>query len=408
MLETEKDMKLFRNLGKYPFMMLLSTSTLILTVMAYMGKNSVYADYSVELIKHPRLAVVFEGLKDKKYPWDEFIDNKAKNSTLEESPIEGSGTILENNTEIIGNDKEISGESEAVNIAQSSGTGTDSTGNNSQGVEVIIDKQTKENDENKTGDEIQSTDKDIPGNNSGSNSQSGEKDTGGSKDIIEDDAGDTGKTKGDKETDKAGEAEQSSIEFAAVKESYFDDALFIGDSRTVGLADYSGWKNPTFYADVGLTIYDIFDKKIAEVNGKKTTIAQALQEKSFKKIYIMLGINEMGTGNAESFTKAYQGVIEQIEELQPNAIIFVEAIMNVTKEKSDTDPIFNNTNIIDRNNHLATLADNKKIFYIDVNKVITDSTGGIPAEYTFDNIHLKAAYYKLWTDFLLEHGVLDK
>ncbi|MDF2513770.1 MAG: GDSL-family lipase/acylhydrolase [Herbinix sp.] len=258
------------------------------------------------------------------------------------------------------------------------------------------------------GDSIQDSDKDAGGNNSKNNSQSGAKDTGSSNDITESDVGGTGKTKGDNQTDRADEAGQFSSEFVAVEDSYFDDALFIGDSRTVGLADYSGWKNTTFYADVGLTIYDIFDKQIVEVDKKKMTIENALQKKSFQKIYIMLGINEMGTGNAESFTKAYKGVIERIEELQPNAIIFVEAIMNVTKEKSDTDPIFNNTNIEDRNNHLATLADDKKIFYIDVNEAITDSTGAIPAEYTFDNIHLKAAYYKLWTDFLLKNGIINK
>jgi len=444
-------MKLFRKLGKYPFMMSLSASAVILTATAYMGKNSVYADYSVDLLKNPRLAVVFEGLKDNNYPWEALIDNKAKN---ENQPIESVSTISGNASEITdhtsedgiqvsgsnqntgennsgdtanpnnpsgdgtdstGNDEtgngiKGSGGSEAGNIAQSSGSSKDSAGNTAQGTDGnVTGKDTKENGGNKAGDGIQDTDKDTTGNASKKSSQSGAKeDTGSSKDITGSDAKGTGKTKGDNETDKAGESGKSSNKFVTVKKSYFDDALFIGDSRTVGLADYSGWKNPTFYADVGLTIYDVFDKKIAEVDGKKMTIEEALQKKSFKKIYIMLGLNEMGTGNAKSFTKAYKGVVERIEELQPDAIIFVEAIMNVTKEKSDTDPIFNNTNIENRNNHLAALADNKKIFYIDVNEAITDSTGGIPAKYTFDNIHLKAAYYKIWTDFLLKHGVIVK
>lgn len=62
-------MKFIRNLGKYPFMMLLIISAVILTLAAYLGKNSVYADYSVDIFKHPRLSVVFEGIKDGTYPW---------------------------------------------------------------------------------------------------------------------------------------------------------------------------------------------------------------------------------------------------------------------------------------------------------------------------------------------------
>ena len=451
-------MKLFRKLGKYPFMMLLSVSAVVLTVTAYMGENSVYAEYSVDLLRHPRLTVVFEGLKDKNYPWDGLINNNASIVALGDGTIEVADTISENDLESKGNTSEdviqvsgsnqntegtISGDtsdlnnptedgtdstgshktenniqgsggSEAGNITQSNDNSTDSTDNTAQGDDgSVIGKDIKENGGNKAGDGIQNSDKDATendtaGNDSKNSSQSGAKDTGSSNDIAGSDTGGTGEAKGENETDEAGESDKSSKEFAVVKESYFDDALFIGDSRTVGLADYSGWKNTTFYADVGLTIYDVFDKQIVEVGRKKMTIEKALQEKSFNKIYIMLGINEMGTGNAESFTKAYKEVVDRIIELQPNAIIFVEAIMNVTKEKSDTDPIFNNINIEDRNNHLAALADNKKIFYIDVNEVITDSTGGIPAEYTFDNIHLKAAYYKLWTDFLLKSGIVDK
>ena len=142
------------------------------------------------------------------------------------------------------------------------------------------------------------------------------------------------------------------------------------------------------------------------MDGKKMTIEKALEKKSFGKIYIMLGINELGTGNTETFIAEYKKVIEKIQRLQPGTILFVEGIMNVSRKKSDSDPIFNNNNIKDKNDHLALLADNKDIFYIDVNEAITDETGGIPIEYTFDNIHLKAAYYSLWTDFLLEHGVV--
>ncbi len=437
-------MKFFRNLGKYPFMMLLIISAVILTLAAYMGKNSVYADYSVDLLKHPRLSVVFEGIKDKNYPWGMAKENKPEEVASgdnvsddgdlptkapdKDKPEDGSKGTDSNtpgngsadtgsNTPADGSEN--NGKNEADNGTEGTGkdNGSQNTGDNESGNGT--DNGSQDTGKNDTGNGSQGTGKSETDNGSQDTGKNGSSKDGqnGTKDNSKDngnnspgnDSSGTGKTKGDNDPGKTAEPDSpSSYEFVAVKKSYFDDALFIGDSRTVGLADYSGWKNPTFFADVGLTIYDVFDKKVAEIDGKKMTIEEALQKKSFQKIYIMLGINEMGTGTAKSFTKAYKEVVERIEELQPNAIIFVEAIMNVTKEKSDTDPIFNNKNIKDRNNHLEGLADDKKIFYIDVNEAITDNTGGIPAKYTFDNIHLKAAYYKIWTDFLLKHGVAIK
>ena len=196
--------------------------------------------------------------------------------------------------------------------------------------------------------------------------------------------------------------------FRDVEQSYFDDALFIGDSRTVGLCDYSGWKNATYYASIGLTVYDMFKKPIVDENGSKITVEQALGEHKFGKIYLMIGINEMGTGTIDSFMQAYQNAVSHLQELQPDAIIFVEGIMYVKQEKSVLDPIFNNPNIKARNDRIAQLADNRKIFYIDVNEVVTDETGNLNPAYTFDEVHLLGKYYSIWTDFLLKHGIVKE
>jgi hypothetical protein len=196
--------------------------------------------------------------------------------------------------------------------------------------------------------------------------------------------------------------------FQSVDQSYFNDALFIGDSRTVGLCDYSGWNNATYYASIGLTVYDMFKKPIVAENGGKITIEQALGEHKYGKIYLMVGINEMGTGTIDSFMQTYQNAVSHLQALQPDAIIFVEGIMYVKQEKSEKDPIFNNPNIKARNDRIAQLADNRKIFYIDVNEVVTDETGNLNPAYTFDEVHLLGKYYSIWTDFLLKHGIVKE
>ena len=74
----------------------------------------------------------------------------------------------------------------------------------------------------------------------------------------------------------------------------------------------------------------MFDSKIVAVPGqkKKITVEEALSEKQFAKIYLMIGINEMGTGTVESFMKAYGEAVQHLQQLQPDAVIYLQAIMN--------------------------------------------------------------------------------
>lgn len=194
-------------------------------------------------------------------------------------------------------------------------------------------------------------------------------------------------------------------EFIDVEDDYFNDAVFIGDSRTVGLHDYGGLQGATFYATVGLNVYDMWTEKFCEVDGKMITLEEALSRNQYKKVYFQIGINEMGRGTIDSFMQAYEASVRKIEELQPDAIIYVQGIMRVTKEKSDSDKIFNNQGIQVRNDRIALLADNRKIFYIDMNEVVCDDQGNLRDDLTFDNLHLYASKYKIWVNFLKTKGV---
>ena len=194
-------------------------------------------------------------------------------------------------------------------------------------------------------------------------------------------------------------------EFVNVDDSYFDDAVFIGDSRTVGLHDYGGLDKATFYATVGMNVYDIWTEKFCEVGSEKLTLEEALSKRQYKKVYFQIGINEMGRGTIDSFMQAYEASVAKLSELQPDAIIYVQGIMCVTKEKSDSDEIFNNTGIRLRNERIAQLADNIRIFYIDMNEVVCDAQGNLRPELTFDDLHLYASKYDIWVDFLKTKGI---
>lgn len=191
-------------------------------------------------------------------------------------------------------------------------------------------------------------------------------------------------------------------EFYPVDEEYFDDALFIGDSRTVGLRNYTDLSDHAdFLCETSMTIYKVLSTKFKGMG----TVEEVLNAKDYKKIYLMVGINELGRGTTEEYMEKYTEVVDTLHELAPDAKIVIQGNMHVSGEKSRTDAVFNNNNIDARNHAIATLADNETFFYLDMNEAVCDENGDLNAEYTYDNIHLLGKYNELWKQFLLQHGV---
>lgn len=189
--------------------------------------------------------------------------------------------------------------------------------------------------------------------------------------------------------------------FHRVEMDYLSDALFIGDSRTSTLYEYAGWTEVDFFVKNGLTIWDVWERTM---DGRK--LADVLSAKQYGKIYIMLGINELGNETADGYREQYERVLAKLEELQPGAIIFVQSIMHVTAGKDAEGTYINNGEVNARNQELQKLADNKRVFYLDVNEVMDEpGTGKLNSEYSNDGVHLKVKHIDVWREFLLDHGV---
>ena len=116
-------------------------------------------------------------------------------------------------------------------------------------------------------------------------------------------------------------------------------------------------------------------------------------------------VKSIGTGTAESWAAQYKVLLDEVRELQPDAIIFLQAIFHTTQEKSDA-TFFKNSTIDARNAELQKLADNETVFYIDCNPVFDDDTGALTPEYSGDGVHVKAPYYTMWRDYLFQFGVV--
>ena len=182
--------------------------------------------------------------------------------------------------------------------------------------------------------------------------------------------------------------------------TYMGDALFIGDSRTVGLMEYSGIDGADYFCTVGMSVYNIHKKPVSVPNVGKVTLTELLNSKKYGKIYIMLGINEVGYKFSNTIEK-YSELIEFVKSKQSDAVIFIQANLHVTKSRSDSDKVVNNTAINGLNAELAKLADGKSKFYLDANILFDDKTGGLSSDKSEDSTHLYAKYYSEWGKWII-------
>ena len=196
-------------------------------------------------------------------------------------------------------------------------------------------------------------------------------------------------------------------ESAAVEDSYFDDVVFIGNSRTEGFMLYAGPSNAKYLTSVGLAVNTAFSKKNITVDGQKVSVMDALATMSFSKVYIMLGMNELGWVYPSVYQEYYGRIIDRIREINPNAVIYIQSILPVTAEKSESSEWENNTRISQYNQLLMELAQEKQVYYVNVAEAIADETGALPADNAFDGIHLKPSACKPWLEYLKTHTVKE-
>lgn len=215
------------------------------------------------------------------------------------------------------------------------------------------------------------------------------------------------------ETDVSDESTSTKVDiftsttgFTPVDETYYDDACFIGDSRSEGLMQYSGPAKATYYVYKGLTVDAAFTKAFISDNGSKVTVVEALKHHKFGKVYIMLGINELGWQYSSIFYDKYSKLIDTVKSSQPNAKIFVQSIFPVTAARSAQGDYVNNQKIQEYDTLIQKICAEKELYYLDIGKALLDASGNLPDDAAYDGVHLKKPYCDKWRTYLDTHTVV--
>ena len=194
-------------------------------------------------------------------------------------------------------------------------------------------------------------------------------------------------------------------ESEAAEDSYFADAVFLGDSRTEGFHLYSGLEEGKYLYAVGATVESVFTKATQETENGKVPILDALADMECGKVYIMLGVNELGWPKAEMFREQYGKVIDRVREEHPEAVVVIQSLLPVSAKQEAKGSYVNNERIAVYNGMLEELSAEKDCPYLNVAEAVTGEDGCLREELPSDGVHLNTAGCKVWLDYLKTHTV---
>lgn len=202
------------------------------------------------------------------------------------------------------------------------------------------------------------------------------------------------------ETTRPPETVPTQPAYVPVDESWFDDALFIGESRTASLQNFARPGKADFFCGVNLTVYEVTIMHKTDLYYSHKKLEDLLTERTYGKIFIHFGINE-SAGNIDMFIAGYRDLIQLIREHQPDAVIILQAIMPVTRGYAAR-PIFLPEHMSMMNERIRALAVDEHFRYIDPREWCADEEGFLLEEYTNDGCHPDAKGCEAWAAWLLE------
>ncbi len=208
---------------------------------------------------------------------------------------------------------------------------------------------------------------------------------------------------------------------AKVSMSYLDDAVFIGDSVSLKLKLYAAKKRQSdtgFFGKAQFLVQGSMGSGNAlqpvsatsihpAYSGKKMLLEDSVAAMGAKKVYIMLGMNDIAVYGIDGSVKNMETLIGRIKAKSPNTVILVQSATPMVQDMQRK--YLNNANMYAYDQKLAALCKQNGYYFIDVAEVMRDKNGALIASYCSDpqilGMHFTDTACQVWVDYLLTHSV---
>lgn len=199
-------------------------------------------------------------------------------------------------------------------------------------------------------------------------------------------------------------------------EGFYDDSVFVGDSLMLGFRNYAmKRKDDTllsrikFLAAGSLSVHNSFwdvenkDSVHPLYQGKKRYIWDSISLMKGKRVFIMLGVNDINVYGLEKTRDKYEELVGKIEESNPDAEVHIMSMTYVLhgKEKGNLE----NDTIREFNAMLEELAEENGWGYVALADSLADENGDLAEKFCSDGfVHQNAAAYDVWVSVLKDYA----
>ena len=208
-------------------------------------------------------------------------------------------------------------------------------------------------------------------------------------------------------------ASMPATEAQPVDLSFFDTAVFLGDSITQGMQIYD-----TGLPNAQVRGYRSSGPQIIVNNATVHDYARNVDEAALDAVvaaqpdflYVLFGTNALVTqGNEDSFIAYYDKMIEILQQNLPGVAIYIQAIPGVQEDVVQTRPGLDNARIQTVNNMLANIALTRGCYFVNIQEALAYPAGDQIDEYeAADGIHFNPEGYGVWADYLKTHTAWDR
>ena len=229
-------------------------------------------------------------------------------------------------------------------------------------------------------------------------------------------------TGGESGTGAEGGSEEGSTELTPEElareqkiDEYFDDTVFVGDSIMLGFRNYAMKRQESFLSRVQFLAAGSYSANNAfwaldnqesvhpVYQGQPRYVWDSISMTGSKRVFIMLGMNDLNVTGVEGTKEKYEELIGKIKENSPNAEIHILSMTYILHGK-EVGKLENNT-IREYNDVLKAMAEKNGWGFVNVADALADENGDLAAEYCSDEFaHQNAAAYDIWVSVLRDYA----
>lgn len=189
---------------------------------------------------------------------------------------------------------------------------------------------------------------------------------------------------------------------------FFGESAFIGDSVTLKLRNYNmangALGNTTFLCQGSYSVaHAVNNTMMLNYQGSETTPQDALKACGAKRVFILLGMNDIALHGIEKTIENWGVLISNIRSTCPGIEVYIQSGTPIYL--SGEIGSLNNANMDKYNVQLKAFAEANDCTYIDVNTPFKNSSGGLAGAYCSDEyVHFTDAACDLWVQILTEYA----